>query len=464
MKRRSDLNGIYKNSVKRQQMHSDLSGFYKLSIKKRLELLRKFAKLSNDDIKALKNCGSLNLKLADGMIENVVGTIEFPFGIATNFKINGRDVLIPMALEEPSVVAAASNAAKLTRPTGGFFAESDDPIMIGQIQLVGLTDKQCIAGRTKILVNKKNIIRICNNKDSTMVKLGGGVKDVEVRKIDTRAGKMLIVHLIVDVRDAMGANCVNTMAEAVSPYLEGLTGGKTRLRIISNLALRRMVRSKAVWSKHVLGEELVDGVLDAYAFAEADPFRCATHNKGIMNGIDAVLIATGNDFRAVEVGAHSYASYNSGYSPLTKFYKDDKGNLAGAIELPLAVGIVGGATKTNPVAQVALKILDIKSAQELAQIAACVGLANNFAAMRAMVKEGIQYGHMKLHAKNIAISAGAKPKVVDAVTKRLVKSGEINVANAHKIIKVLKKERRKKIISKVKKRVVRVEKKILHKG
>jgi hydroxymethylglutaryl-CoA reductase len=436
----------------KDQQHSDLSGFYNLSVKKRLGVLKKFAHLSRNEINALKKCGSLGLKTADRMVENVVGTTEFPVGIATNFIINGKNLLIPMAIEEPSVIAAASNAAKLARQTGGFKTESDEPIMIGQIQLVGLNNKQCEKARVKILMNKKHIIRICNNKDSVMVKLGGGIKDVEVRKLDTSRGKMLVVHLIVDVRDAMGANSINTMAESVSPYLEELTGGKARLRIISNLAIYRMSRATAVWSRKVLGDDLIEGILDAHALAETDPFRCATHNKGVMNGIDSVLIATGNDFRAVAAGAYSYAAYKPGHNSLTTFYKDKNGDLVGTIEIPLAVGIVGGATKTNPVSQVSLKILDVKTAQELAQIAACVGLANNFAAMRAMIKEGIQRGHMKLHAENIATTAGAKPNEVKIISKRLIESNCISVGNAHEIIKEMRKTKREKKIKTIKKR------------
>ena len=367
---------------------SAVGGFYKLDINKRHKIVKRFAKLSEKDLKLLKGA-ALSMKTADRMVENVVGTTHLPLGLGLNFLINGRDYMVPMALEEPSVIAAASHAAKLTRPTGGFVAGSDEPIMIGQIQLTGIKDLK--RARKNVVKNKARLKEMANSLDSTIVNLGGGVKDVDARIIKTKNGKMLIVHLIVDVRDAMGANIINTMCEHVSPYLVGITGGKIGLRIVSNLATKRMAWARAVWSKDILGKETVDGILKAYAFAEADPHRCATHNKGVMNGVDAVLIATGNDFRAVEAGAHAYAS-NGGYKCLTKYKKDRHGNLIGTIEIPMAIGIVGGATKTHPVANVSLKILGVKNAQELAAVIASVGLAQNFAALRALATEGIQKG------------------------------------------------------------------------
>jgi hydroxymethylglutaryl-CoA reductase len=384
------------------------------------------------------------------MIENVVGTTHLPLGLGMNFLINGRDYMIPMALEEPSVIAAASHAAKLARPTGGFVASSDDPLMIGQIQLTEI--KKLKKARKNILKNKERITEIVNKIDSTIIELGGGLKDIDARIIKTKNGKMLIVHLIVDVRDAMGANIVNTMSEAVSPLLEDLTGGRVGLRIVSNLASKRLARATAVWSRDIIGKETVDGVLKAYAFAEADYHRCTTHNKGIMNGIDAVLIATGNDFRAVEAGAHAYASSHWKYKSLTKYSKDKNGNLVGFIELPLAAGIVGGATKTHPVANVALKILGVKTAQELACVIASVGLAQNFAALRALAKEGIQKGHMELHASNIAILAGAKGDMIDKVSGKLVEERNVSVSRARELIRKLFR-RKKKIIVKKKVRV-----------
>jgi len=416
---------------------SNISGFYKLSIEERLRLLKDFAGLTDEEVNILKKTGALELDSANRMIENVVGTTEFPLGIATNFLINGKDYLIPMAIEEPSVVAAASYAAKLARPKGGFNTNSTEPIMIGQIQLISVNDIEKAA--QEILNKKEEIIELANKQDPILIKFGGGVKDVEVRKINTKRGEMLVIHLLVDVRDAMGANAVNTMAEAVAPFLEEITGGKARLRIISNLADRRIARAKAIWSKDILGEELVEGILDAYAFAEADQYRCTTHNKGIMNGIDAVVIATGNDFRAVEAGAHSYAARNGKYRSLTKYYKNGDGDLVGEIELPVAVGTVGGATRTHPIAKIALKILGVKTAKELGEIIAAVGLAQNFAALRALASEGIQRGHMELHATNIAVLAGAKGDEIDKVAEQMIKEGNINVQRAKEILEEKKK-------------------------
>lgn len=407
-------------------MRSDLSGFYDLSLGERLSLVKKLCSLTEEEADALKD--TVCLHHSHKMIENVVGTMELPIGVATNFSVNGRDVLVPMAIEEPSVVAAASHAAKLARPDG-FEASSDEPVMIGQIQVLGA--KQGSA--EKILMSKDHIIELAHAKDSVLVKLGGGLKDVEVRELDTKRGNMMIVHLLVNVQDAMGANAVNTMCEEVAPFIEELTGGKTLLKIISNLAVRRLTRAQAVWKKEALGEEVIEGILDAYAFAEADPFRCATHNKGVMNGIDAVLIATGNDFRAAEAGAHAFASIG-GYKPLTKYWKNKSGDLVGSIELPMVAGIVGGSTNSNPIARISLKILDVKHAHELSEIAACVGLANNFAALRAMVKEGIQRGHMKLHAHNIALTAGATHEEAMKITDKMLAEKKISVAHATELL------------------------------
>ncbi len=421
-------------------VRSDISGFHRMGIKERLEKLKEFG-LSPEDAETLAKEGNLPLETADRMIENVVGTFPFPLGIATNFLINGRDYLIPMAIEEPSVVAAASYAAKLARPGGGFAASSDEPVMIGQIQLVGVPDMD--KAKSGILSKKEEILDACNRRDSTLVKFGGGARDIELRELQTKKGTMLIVHLLVDVRDAMGANAVNTMAETVTPLLESVSGGKARLRIISNLADRRLARARAVWTKEALeestkgkmkGEEVVDAMLEAYAFAESDPYRCTTHNKGIMNGIDAVTIATGNDFRAVEAGAHSYACRNGEYKPLTKYYKDEKGNLVGEIELPLAVATVGGATRTNPIARISLSILGAKTSKELAEVIASVGLAQNFAALRALATEGIQKGHMRLHAKNIAVTAGATGEKIDRVAAKMIEEGNISVSRAKEIL------------------------------
>lgn len=421
-------------------MKNDFSGFHKLGLKERLAVLKKATGLSTKEVNALVDSGSLDIEIADIMIENVIGVMHLPMGVAVNFRVNSRDYLVPMCIEEPSVVAAASHAAKLALP-GGFKAESDDPVMIGQIQLVGVRDFENVKG---IIMSKRDeILKMANNKDSVMLTLGGGAKDIEVRKIETERGVMAVVHVLVDVRDAMGANSVNTMCETLSPYLEEITGARSRLRIISNLAVYRKARATATWRKEDLSEDVIEGILDAYHFALNDPYRCATNNKGVMNGIDAVLIATGNDFRAAEAGAHAYAALN-GYKPLTRYEKDKKGNLVGSIELPLTVGLVGGATKTNPIARIALKILGVKSSRELAEVAACAGLANNFAALRAMVKEGIQKGHMKLHAKNIAIMAGAKGSDIFDIANRMVQENNISVSRGMELVKIYRKAGRKR--------------------
>ncbi len=414
---------------------SRIPGFYKMSVQERLEKVAEFAGLSEEDRRLLLDKG-LSLDIADRMIENVIGTFELPLGIATNFLIDGKDYLIPMAIEEASVVAAASNAAKMAREGGGFTTDYSGNIMIGQIQVVGLNDPY--SAKFEVLRHREEIMEKANEQDPILVNLGGGCKDVEARVIDTMRGKMLIVHLIVDVKDAMGANAVNTMAEAVAPMIERITGGKVYLRIISNLAVYRIARAKAIFKKDAIGgEEVVEGIMNAYAFAEADPFRCATHNKGIMNGISAVVIATGNDFRAVEAGAHSYAAMR-GYKPLTTYEVNENGDLVGTIELPIAVGTIGGATKVNPLAKLSLKILGISTAEELARVMAAVGLAQNFAALRALATEGIQRGHMELHARNIAIMAGASGEEVDSVVEELLKIGKIRMDVAKEVLEKLR--------------------------
>lgn len=415
---------------------SRIAGFYRLSPEERLRAVKEFAGLSDEEVEVLKSTGALKLEQANRMIENVVGTAELPLGIAVNFLINGRDYLVPMAIEEPSVVAAASNAARMARKRGGFTASSDEPLMIGQVQLTDVGDP--LKAKEAILSSQEAILRVANEQDPTLVRLGGGAKGLEVRVLDTQAGEMLVVHLFVDVRDAMGANAVNAMCEAVAPLLEELTGGRAYLRIISNLATSRLARAEAVFAKEVLGgEEIVDGVVKAYALAAADPYRCATHNKGIMNGIVAVALATGNDTRALEAGAHAYAAMGGSYKPLTIWRKTSEGDLWGKIELPLAVGIVGGATASNPVARVCLKILGVKSARELAEVMASVGLAQNLAALRALVAEGIRRGHMKLHARNLAIMAGATGELIDRVAERMVREGRISFDRAREVLEEL---------------------------
>ncbi|MBA7598542.1 3-hydroxy-3-methylglutaryl-coenzyme A reductase [subsurface metagenome] len=418
---------------------SKLSGFYKLSPEKRLKIVRELAGLSKEEAELLRKTGALELKQANRMIENVIGTTELPLGIATNFLINNRDYLIPMAIEEPSVVAAASNAAKMARPGGGFRTESTPPIMVGQIQLVDV--KNPVEAREKILKAKKRILAKANEQDPILVKLGGGAKDIEVRVLTTHLGPMTIIHLLIDVRDAMGANVVNTMCEAVAPLIEELTGGRVFLRIVSNLAAYRLARAKAVFTKEALGgEEVVEGILQAYAFAAADSYRCATHNKGVMNGVIAVALATANDTRALEAGSHAYAAKGGAYKPLTHWERTVEGDLSGWIELPVAVGTIGGATAVHPVAKVCRKILGVQSACELGEVMAAVGLAQNLAAMRALVSEGIQRGHLKLHARNVAVTAGATGELIDIVARRMIEEGKVSYDGAIAILKELEKK------------------------
>jgi hydroxymethylglutaryl-CoA reductase len=418
--------------------NSRIEGFHKLSREERLKLVAEMTNLSEDEVDLLSNPGEVDRQILEHMIENVIGAIPIPVGIATNFKVNGKDYLIPMAIEEPSVVAAASNAARGARELGGFKASATDPVMIGQIQIVKLKDPE--AGIKKIVAEKAKLIEEANTVDPMLVKLGGGAKDILVRKIDSMTGPMVIVQILVNVRDAMGANAVNTMVEKLAPRLEKLTGGRVILRILSNLAMYRLGRASATWSKDFLGgTDVVDGIIEAYSFAAADIFRCATHNKGIMNGIISVALATGNDTRALEAGAHSFAAVHGGYQPLTQWRKEKNGDLTGTIELPLAVGLIGGATKSHPVARINLKILGVESSTEFAMVLASVGLAQNLAAIRALASEGIQKGHMKLHAKNIAASAGAPQELVEEIAERLIKEGKIRMDRAQEILAELTK-------------------------
>ena len=412
---------------------SEVAAFYKLDLPQRLKVVREFANLTEEEANIIQQGGGLKLDLADRMIENVIGTMPLPLGIATNFLVNGRDYLVPMAIEEASVVAAASNAAKMARVKGGFVTSNTGPVMIGQIQAAGM--KNPFAAKMDLIVAKDEILKKANDQDPILIKLGGGAKDIEVKVIDTITGPMVITELIVDCRDAMGANAVNTMCEAVAPIVERVSKGKVYLRIISNLATKRLVRSKAVFDKEALGgEEVVDGIIQAYAFAHADPYRCATHNKGIMNGIVAVGLACGQDIRALEAGAHSYASRSGRYSPLTAWEKNEDGDAVGTIELPIAVGLIGGAAAVHPVAKANLKILGVKSAIELAEVMASVGLAQNLAALRALAAEGIQRGHMKLHARSLAISAGAKGQLVDLVAQKMVEERRIRFDRAKELV------------------------------
>lgn len=416
--------------------NSRLSGFYQLKPFERLQAVQSFDGLNDDDLHRLHGGnGALTVERADKMIENVIGTFNLPLGIATNFQINGRDVLIPMVVEEPSIVAGASYAARLARAGGGFEASSTLPLMIGQVQLVGLASPE--QARDDILAQKEAILALANQQSGSLVALGGGAHDVQVRIFETSPmGGMLVVHLLIDCRDAMGANAINTMAEAVAPMLERISGGRAYLRILSNLSDRRLARARVVVPPSALerdglsGEEVVEGILWAYAFAVVDPYRATTHNKGILNGIDPVLIVTGNDWRAVEAGAHAYAARSGRYTSLSTWERDAAGNLVGTLELPLAVGIVGGATKVHPTAQTALKLMNVRHASELAEICACAGLASNLAAMRALATEGIQRGHMSLHARQVALAAGAHGAEVDEVARRMIEERAIKPARA----------------------------------
>ena len=419
---------------------SAISGFYKLPLKERLAVIKNFAGLTEDEIRLLENTGSLPLDVADHMVENVIGVFPEPLGIGINFLINGKEYLIPMATEEPSVIAAASYAAKMVRDGGGFKTSSTAPIMIGQIQVVEIKDSK--EAQKKILDSKEDILKKANDQDPVLNSFGGGAKDLAAKIIDTSMGQMLIVELFVDCRDAMGANAVNTMAESIAPLIEKLTGGHVYLRIISNLATKRLAKAWCTVPKEVLGgEAVVDGIAYASAFAAADPYRAATHNKGALNGIIAVILATGNDHRAIEAGAHAFAALKGQYTSISKWTKNTNGDLEGMIELPMAVGLIGGAVKTHPIARIAMKILNVKSANEFAEVIAAVGLAQNLAALRALSDEGIQRGHMSLHARNIAITAGAKDQMIDLVAEQMVKERKVRVDRAKEILDKLTKKR-----------------------
>ncbi|WP_413761913.1 hydroxymethylglutaryl-CoA reductase, degradative [Variovorax sp. Varisp41] len=420
-----------------------LPNFRALTPAQRLDHIAQAAALTPEEKALLAAPGALGIERANGMVENVIGTFELPLGVAGNFTVNGREYLVPMAVEEPSVVAAASFMAKLAREGGGFEASSSGPLMRAQVQLLGLGDPH--GARLALLRARDRILEVANSRDKVLIGLGGGCRDIEVHVFeDTPRGAMVVLHLVVDVRDAMGANTVNTMAEAVSPLVEQLTGGTVRLRILSNLADLRLARARVRLAPEVLktaersGEEIVEGVLDAYTFAAVDPYRAATHNKGIMNGIDPVIVATGNDWRAVEAGAHAYACRHGRYGSLTTWEKDKNGSLVGTIEMPMPVGLVGGATKTHPLARLALRILGVQSAQELGEVAVAVGLAQNLGALRALATEGIQRGHMALHARNIALVAGATGDEIDAVAKQMATEHDVRTDRAVALLEALR--------------------------
>ena len=413
--------------------------FYQLTQQERLAQLMETPGLSESDAKILSGEEGLSAEDADHMIENVIGTFSLPLGIARYFKINGRDIPVPMVVEEPSIVAGASFMAKLSLNTGGFFADTTPPEMIGQIQIINVKDPA--AARLKLLAEKETLLQEAAKVDPVLLELGGGPRDLEVRFIpDTPRGPMLIAHLMYDVRDAMGANAVNTAVEKLASRIERITGGKVLLRILSNLADRRLarawvtIRTEDLAFDNFNGPDVRDGILDAWSFAAADSYRAATHNKGIMNGIDPVVIATGNDWRAIEAGAHAYAARNGRYTSLTTWETNSEGDLVGTLELPMAVGTVGGATRVHPGAQACLRLMGVKSARELAEVIASVGLAQNLAALRALATEGIQKGHMSLHARQVAIAAGASGEQIDRLAERLVADDMVRIDHAQAIL------------------------------
>lgn len=420
---------------------SRLPGFYNLPLDERQKKIQEVSQLTVQDLVDLTGSNGLTVELADHMIENVIGVYSLPLGIALNFIVNGREVLIPMVIEEPSVVAGASFMARLARAGGGFLASSDPPEMIGQIQILEVPDLE--QARGALLQGKEALLMEIAGVDPVLQKLGGGPRDLEVRLIeDSPIGPFLVVHLIMDVRDAMGANAVNTACEKLAPIIESITGGRAHLRILSNLADRRLARASCTIPLSALAfgeysaEEVRDGIIAAWAFAAADPYRAATHNKGIMNGVDAVVITTGNDWRAIEAGAHAYAARSGRYTSLSEWKKDSAGNLVGSLEMPLAVGIIGGATRVHPGAQAAIKLMGVRTAAELAEIIVSVGLAQNLAALRALATEGIQRGHMALHARQVAIAAGAAGDMIERLARQLQAENAVRIDRALEILKI----------------------------
>ena len=427
---------------------SRLPGLYDLAVGERLARVREAAALDDAALQAFTPQGGLTPELGDRMIENVVGVYNLPLGIAVNFLVNGREVLVPMAIEEPSVVAGASFMAKLAREGGGFIAEATESEMIGQIQVLDVPDP--ISAKETLLSRQGQILAAADQVDPVITGLGGGARGLEVRILEgTPAGTMLVVHLIYDTRDAMGANAVNTAVERLAPLIETLTGGRAHLRILSNLADRRLARARCRIPESALafesfgGAKVRDGIFEAWAFAEADPYRAATHNKGIMNGVDAVVIATGNDWRAVEAGAHAYAARSGRYTSLSRWSVASDGALEGFLEMPLAVGIVGGATRVHPGARASLALLGVRTARELAEIIVSVGLAQNLAALRALATEGIQRGHMGLHARQVAIAAGARGAQIEEVARRMAVEGTVRADRAEELLRLMSDEKGK---------------------
>jgi len=415
--------------------NSSISKFHEKSKEERIKKVASFSGLSKEDIRILKNEGGIYFNDANNMVENAIGTVSFPLGIATNFRINDKDYLIPMVIEEPSVIAAASKAAKIAKKQGGFTMKVDNSYNIGQIQVVDVKVKSAMSS---VMSAQKEILQLANSKSKTLSKMGKGAKQVTCKKINSNSGPMLIIELLIDVGDAMGANVTNTMCEGVAPLIEKLTGGRVILRILSNYSTKRLVRGTAIFDKKDIGgQETVDNIILAYQFAANDPYRAVTHNKGIMNGIIAVANATGQDTRAIEAAAHAYASRTGRYGSLTEWKKDKNGNLIGKIELPMSVGTVGGIVNIHPMIKICVKILGTKSAKELACIIGAVGLAQNFGAIRALASEGIQKGHMRLHAKNIAASAGVTSDKINKITRQMIKEGNVSVHRAKEILKEL---------------------------
>ncbi|MDE1817609.1 MAG: hydroxymethylglutaryl-CoA reductase, degradative [Thaumarchaeota archaeon] len=415
--------------------NSPISKFHEKTRDEKLKVLESFSNLSKEDIQILKGEGGINFDQANNMVENAIGIMSYPLGIATNFKINGQDYLIPMVIEEPSVIAAASKAAKIARKHGGFTMESDDSYSIGQIQVVNVDVK---SGASKIMENSDEIIVLANSKSKTLSKMGKGAKTISCKEVITELGSMLVVEILIDVGDAMGANVTNTMCEAVAPLIEKITGGRVILKILSNYSTKRLVKGSAIFDKEDLGgEEIVNNIIWAYEFAANDPYRAVTHNKGIMNGIIAVANSTGQDTRAIEAAAHAYASRHGKYTSLTKWKKNKDGNLVGEIEVPMSVGIVGGIINIHPMIKTCVKILGVKSARELSCIIGAAGLAQNLSAIRALSSEGIQKGHMKLHAQNIATSAGVPQEKMAYVIAQMTREGNISVTRAKEILENL---------------------------
>ena len=412
---------------------SSISKFFEKSRKDRLEIIGNFANLSEDELNTLENMnGGISFDKADKMIENAIGTFSLPLGIATNFKINNKDYVVPMVIEEPSVIAAASKGAKIARIKGGFEVTADESYSIGQIQILNTDTNIAIK---KINEQTDEILKLANSKSNTLSKMNKGAKEIMCKEIDTPSGSMLIVELLIDVGDAMGANVTNTMCEAVSPLIEKITGGKALLRILSNYSTRRMVKAKAIFEKEsVGGENVVDNIILAYEFADNDVYRAVTHNKGIMNGIISVANAVGQDSRAIEAAANAYAAISGKYRSLSKWSKDDDGNLVGILEIPLSVGIVGGIANVHPVAKICAKILNVESAQELGCVMTATGLAQNYSAIRALSTEGIQKGHMRLHARNLAAAAGATTEQIDLIVEKMVQANSISLDKAKELL------------------------------